>query len=398
MAGGEELPMTPSVPREENKVHVLKARSEFGTTALLLQGGGALGAYQAGVYEALAEADVLPNWVAGISIGAINGAIIAGNKPAERVAKLRAFWEQITAWPMVGQFQLFNDIVERGGLPARNLWNQVSSGVSVSAGTPGFFKPRLISPWASPEGTLAATSYYDTSAFKETLEKFVDFDLLNSDSARYTVAAVNVRTGNYELFDSTKREIGPEHVMASGALPPEFPAVEIEGEHYWDGGVVSNTPLEWLAEASERDTLVFQVDLWCAQGRFPRNMMEVSTRLKEIQYSSRTRAVTNRLKEAQKLRRVITKLYDKLPDNMKSAAEIKELKSYARCLHYNIVHLIYRAEDYEGYSKDYDFSRLTMQDHWKAGYNDTIRTLRHREIFALPKNSSGVAAFDFNRS
>jgi NTE family protein len=276
--------MTPSAPRGEIKARVRKTPSEFGTTALLLQGGGALGAYQAGVYEALAEAEILPEWVAGISIGAINGAIIAGNQPAERVAKLRGFWEQLTSWPALGQCEVFNGLVEQGGNPARNLWNQVSTGVSVAAGTPGFFKPRMIPPWASPEGTLAATSYYDTGEFKSTLEQFIDFDFLNSGAARYTVSAVNVRSGNYELFDSAEREIGPEHVMASGALPPEFPAVEIEGEKYWDGGIVSNTPLEWLAAASDRDMLVFQVDLWSARGHFPRNMMEASTRLKEIQY------------------------------------------------------------------------------------------------------------------
>jgi NTE family protein len=390
--------MTTSVPSGETRARAAKARSEFATTALLLQGGGALGAYQGGVYEALAEADLLPAWIAGISIGAINGAIIAGNKPAERVAKLRAFWEQLSSWPTVGQSALFNGWVEQGGIPARNLWNQVSTGVSVTAGTPGFFRPRLIPPWASPDGTLAATSYYDTAEFRATLERFVDFDLLNSDGMRYTVSAVNVRTGNYELFDSAEREIGPEHVMASGALPPEFPAIEIEGESYWDGGIVSNTPLEWLAEASDRDLLVFQVDLWSAEGRFPRNMVEVSTRLKEIQYSSRTRAITNRLKETQRLRKMIAKLMAKLPEELQSSRELEACKPYVTCRHYNIVHLIYRPEDYEGYSKDYDFSRLTMEQHWKAGYNDTVRTLRHREILALPKNSSGIQTFDFLKS
>lgn len=387
--------MTSSVPREETRTRLPKTPSEFATTALLLQGGGALGAYQAGVYEALAEADILPGWVAGISIGAINGAIIAGNKPAERVAKLRAFWEQLSSWPALGQFDFFNGLVEQGGVPARTAWNQLSAGVSITAGTPGFFRPRLIPPWGSPDGTVAATSYYDTAEFRATLEKFVDFDFLNSDATRYTVSAVNVRTGNYELFDSAEREIGPEHVMASGALPPEFPAIEIEGESYWDGGVVSNTPLEWLAENSDRDTLVFQVDLWSAQGRFPRNMVEVSTRLKEIQYSSRTRAVTSRLKEMQRLRKVISKLYAKLPEELKSSAEVQALHPCTSCEHYSIVHLIYRPEDYEGYCKDFDFSRLTMEQHWKAGYYDTVRTLRHREIFKLPNNSTAVSTFDF---
>jgi NTE family protein len=389
--------MTPSTPRVTTKAYVSKSGSEFASKALLLQGGGALGAYQAGVYEALAEAEILPDWVAGISIGAINGAIIAGNKPADRVAKLRGFWEQLTAWPSLGQFEIFNALVEQGGNPALNLWNQMSAGVSAAAGTPGFFKPRLISPWLSPEGTPEATSYYDTGEFKSTLEKFIDFDLLNSGAVRYSTSAVNVRSGNYDLFETTHRKIGPEHVMASGALPPALPAVEIDGQHYWDGGVVSNTPLQWIADAADEDTLVFQVDLWCAQGRFPRNMLEGSTRQKEIQYSSRTRAVTNSLKHAQKLRKAIATLYDKLPENLKTSPEVHAIKAYSHCIHYNIVHLIYRPKDYEGYSKDYEFSRLSMQNHWKAGYNDTVRTLRHPEIFECPNNSSGISTFDFTR-
>jgi NTE family protein len=389
--------MAPSSPRTVSRKRVPPVPCEFKTKALLLQGGGALGSYQAGVYQALAEAELLPDWISGISIGAINAAIIAGNKPADRVSKLRGFWEQITSWPAVGQFEFFNQLVERGGIPALSLWKQISAGISVSAGTPGFFTPRVVPPWLSPEGTLAATSYYDTDQFRETLENFIDFELLNSGQVRYTVGAVNVRTGNYELFDNAAREIGPEHVMASGALPPEFPAVEIEGEQYWDGGVVSNTPLEWVADSSKGDMLIFQVDLWSALGRFPRNMVEVTTRLKEIQYSSRTRAVTNRLKHTQRLRKAIATLFKKLPENLKNSPEVKAFESFVECNHYNIVHLIYRAEDYEGYCKDYEFSRLTMEGHWKAGYNDTLRTLRHREIFALPKNSYGIATYNFSR-
>jgi NTE family protein len=268
----------------------------------------------------------------------------------------------------------------------------------MAAGTPGFFSPRLTWPWTSPDGTPAATSFYDTGRFEETLQRFIDFDVLNSGAMRYTVSAVNVRSGNYELFDTAEREIGPEHVMASGALAPEFPAVEIEGENYWDGGVVSNTPLEWVAERAESNTLIFQVDLWSAAGRFPRNMMELSTRLKEIQYSSRTRAVTDRLKQNQKLRKAIGTLYDKLPQEVKASPEMQAYTSFLDCKHYNIVHLIYRPKDYEGYSKDYEFSRPTMEEHWKAGYNDTVRTLRHGAIFELPKNSTAVSIFDFTKS
>ena len=247
----------------------------FDCVALVLQGGGALGAYQGGVYEALAEAKIHPDWIAGISIGAINAAIIAGNPPATRVDRLREFWTQVTSstlWPWPA---LSDD--------TRNLLNQMNANIAAAGGANGFFSARPVMPWLQPGGTLEATSFYDTKALKHTLERLVDFDRLNAGITRFSAGAVNIRTGNLVYFDNTTHTIGSEHVMASGALPPGFPAIEIEGEHYWDGGLVSNTPLQWMADTEpRRDTLTFQVDLWSARGDFPRNMFDVTTREKEI--------------------------------------------------------------------------------------------------------------------
>lgn len=377
----------------------LRARLQFDRVALLLQGGGALGAYQAGVYEALAETNLHPDWVVGISIGAINAAIIAGNAPERRVDKLRKFWEEITT-PAMG-FDGGVGLLGRGEA-ARTHVNQISAAVVAFAGTPGFFTPRPLNPWFHPPGTIEATSYYDTHQLKATLERLVDFDRINSGKdTRLSLGAVNVRSGNLTYFDTETQGIGPEHVMASGALPPGFPAIEIEGEHYWDGGLVSNTPLQWLVTntrvTGERlpDALVFQVDLWTACGDFPRNLAEVATRQKEIQYSSRTRAFTNFIKRLHKVECSVATLLDQLPDEFKQSEEARFLASIAQRHAYNLVHLIYRPRGYEGDSKDYEFSRLSMAEHWRSGYRDTVRTLRHPEVLGRVGNADEVAIFDF---
>jgi NTE family protein len=199
-------------------------------------------------------------------------------------------------------------------------------------------------------------------------------------------------------FDNTTHTIGPEHIMASGALPPGFPAIEIEGEQYWDGGLVSNTPLQWVVDAEpRRDTLAFQVDLWNAQGDFPRNMFDVITREKEIRYSSRTRAGTDQFKYVQSLRHALADLFGKMPQELKNSPEARLLGKETEQKVYNIVQLIYRAKNYEGHAKDYEFSRLSMQEHWRAGYHDARRTLRHREVLERPTNHEGVLTFDLER-
>lgn len=364
----------------------------FECVSLLLQGGGALGAYQAGVYEALAESGIHPNWVAGISIGAINSALIVGNPPHKRVERLREFWEEITI-----------DVL--GGVPdhflgplgdwQRAFLSQLSAGLTMTGGARGFFSPRPGSPFAYPNGAVEATSFYDTAGLKRTLERLVDFDRINSAAVRLSMGAVNVRTGNFVYFDTTTHKIGPEHVMASGALPPGFPAVEIDGEYYWDGGLVSNTPLEWVLESEPRqDTLAFQVDLWNARGAFPGDLADVERRRKEIQYSSRTRANTDHFKHVQRLRNTVGSLLDDLPDDMKSHFAVDILRPVTDRKDYNIVHLIYRPRNFEGHSKDYEFSRTNMRAHWRAGYHDTVRTLRHPHILERPTNHEGVAIFD----
>jgi len=243
--------------RSPKGIPVASDQPKFGCIALLLQGGGALGAYQAGVYDALADSSIQPNWVAGISIGAINAAIIAGNPPEKRVERLRQFWDQITKSPVSTWLGAVNEWFFRGD-HGRGIFNQFSATESILSGAPGFFTPRIPSPWLQPPGVLEATSYYDTDPLKATLEQLVDFDRINSGEMRFSVGAVNVRTGNFTYFDTTTDYIRPEHVMASGALPPGFPAVEIDGEYYWDGGLVSNTPLQWVLESGPReDTLAF---------------------------------------------------------------------------------------------------------------------------------------------
>jgi NTE family protein len=386
---------TGAVPRPlRARSHRLFNRPPFECIALLLQGGGALGSYQAGVYEALAEADLHPDWVAGISIGAINSAIIAGNPPHERVSKLRKFWEEITANPILDWAAALPDFCLKGDF-TRRLFNQISANCAVLAGAAEFFAPRQLPAWLHPDGAIEATSFYDTKRLRSTLGRFVDFDRINSGETRLSVGAVNVCSGNFVYFDSTTHVITPEHVMASGSLPPSFPMVEIEGEYYWDGGLISNTPLEWVAEHGPRqDTLAFQVDLWSARGDRPRNVFEVATRQKEIQYSSRTRANTDHFKHLQRIRGAIANLLDKLPEELWDSEEVKALNGVGDRKVYNLVHLIYRPKNHEGHSKDYEFSRLSMHDHWRAGYQDALRSLRHPEVIERPRSRDGVFIFD----
>lgn len=368
----------------------------FECIALLLQGGGALGAYQGGVYQALAEASIQPNWIAGISIGALNSAIIAGNPPERRVQRLREFWEHITHDFFLGWTTSAQNIVTNGDA-ARRALGQFSTSVAFATGAPGFFAPRGVVPWLMPDGAKEATSFYDTSQLKNTLERLIDFDRINSQAGtvRLSIGAVNVKSGNFTYFDTAMHTIRPEHVMASGAMPPGLPAIEIEGEFFWDGGLISNTPLQWLVENLRHvDTLAFQVDLWSAKGSLPHNMAEVITRQKEIQYSSRTRDQTTRFKQAQKMRHAISNLLDQLPEDLKNRPEAKLLETQADCSAYNLIHLIYHTQKYEGLCKDCEFSRLGMEDHWHAGYNDTLRTLRHPETLHRHSENCGIFTFD----
>lgn len=385
----------PAAKRPTFKTHKRKGRPPFERIALLLQGGGALGAYQGGVYQALAEADLHPDWIAGISIGAINAALIAGNPPEKRVEKLRAFWERICTSPFGIPSFLGIEIKDDY---THQIINQLRAFSILVGGAPGFFKPRVPPPYLYPPGSPEALSFYDVSPLKATIEELVDFSLINNGSTRFSVGATNVRTGNFVYFDNDICEIGPEHVMASGSLPPGFPATEIQGEHYWDGGLVSNTPLQWVLDSAPRqDTLAFQIDLWSARGELPRNLMEAELRQKEIRFSSRTRAATDQFKRAQKLRRAAAKLLSQIPKELRQTPEAEMLAAAADEKVYNIIHLIYHAKNYEGTSKDYEFSRRTMEEHWKAGYFDAVRTLRHPEVLERPDGYEGVMTFDLAR-
>ena len=364
----------------------------FERIALLLQGGGALGSYQAGVYQALAEANLHPDWVAGISIGSVNAALIAGNAPETRVEKLREFWEAISTSPLgvpyLKSFHIQNDLTHR-------FLNQTRALNILLFGAPHFFAPRLPSPFLWPSGQADTLSHYDVAPLKATLERLVDFDRINAGAMRFSVGAVNVRTGNFIYFDNTTHRIGPAHVMASGSLPPGFPATEIDGEYYWDGGIVSNTPLQWVLDSRPRqDTLAFQVDLWSSDGELPRDLTEAGVREKDIRFSSRTRAVTDQLVKAQMLRKAVCNLLKHVPDKLRKDPEVRMIEQEADEKVWNIVHLIYRAKKYEGAAKDYEFSRRTMEEHWESGYGDALRALRHPEVLDRPDNLEGVRTFD----
>jgi NTE family protein len=273
--------------------------------------------------------------------------------------------------------------------------NLIHAADALFRGAPGFFALRLPPPSLRPFGTLEATSYYDTAPLRSTLERLVDFDRINAGPMRFSVGSVNIRTGNFVYFDSTSHRIGPEHVMASGALPPGFPPVEIEGERYWDGGLVSNTPLQWVVGGGPRqDTLAFQIDLWSARGELPNDLGEVMMRQKEIQYSSRTRASTDQFKLIQSMRAALANLIDKLPPSLREDEDAKLLRSVADRKVYSIVQLIHRSKHYERQSKDYNFGAVAMREHWEAGYHDAVRTLRHPEALQRPRDSTGVATFD----
>ncbi len=360
---------------------------------LVLQGGGALGAYQAGVFETLAAMRHTPNWIAGISIGAINAAIIAGNPPARRVERLREFWERVSSFPFASP-PLPADLHDLGA--ARDAVNETNATIAMLFGVAGFFSPRIPAAPFQPPGTLAAISYYDTKPLRQTLDRLVDFDLLNSGAVRFSVGAVNVEDGNFIYFDSTERRIDVRHIMASGALPPGFPPIEIDGQFYWDGGLVSNTPLQYvLDQPGRRSRLVFQVDLFAARGEMPTTLGEASEREKDIRYSSRTRLNTSFELRRQATLQAAKRLVAKLPPNLRDDPDAKALAALPAEAAVSVVHLIYRSKHYESQSKDYEFSRASMLEHWAAGIADTQATLedprwRRRELPA-----HGVHVFDF---
>ena len=362
--------------------------------ALVLQGGGALGSYQAGVYEALSSSQYLPDWVAGISIGAINAAIIAGNAPQKRLERLRAFWDGITTTP-----PFFPGLPGGGTGGVTHDHRPLSSLAALLFGQPGFFAPRPATDWMLGwmSGT-APTSFYDTSALKSTLERLVDFDRINAREIRFSVGAVNVRTGNFAYFDNENTAIRAEHIMASGALPPGFPAVEIDGEYYWDGGLVSNTPLKYVLEyVPRRSRLTFQVDLFHAAGPLPDNLEAVAERDKDIRYSSRTRASTTTFKTMHDVRHDINMLWEALPQELRALPAAQRLYAFGCVTTMDIVQLVYQPDDGQGHSKDYEFSRATMQARWADGLADARATLAASPWLEPMPPETGARAFDVLR-
>jgi len=358
---------------------------------LVLQGGGALGAYQGGAYEALTAAGLEPEWVAGISIGAINSAIIAGNPPERRVKRLREFWDRVSSHLLLPPIATDN--------ASRKIFNETSAALVASVGATGFFDPRYPPALLMPPGTPQAISIYDTSPLRKTLLELVDFDLLNSGKVRFSVGAVEVATGNLQYFDSATDHIIPEHIMASGALPPGFPPVEIDGKLYWDGGIVSNTPLQYILDGGtpRTDMCIFQIDLFSARGTIPETLFDVQTREKEIRYSSRTRLNTDNFRIIQSLRRAVRRLDGKLPEEFRNTFDWKLLSTYSCNAAITIVHLIHRRAVYSTQSNDYEFSRYTVNEHWRAGIDDVEHTLTNPAWINRERPEDGVMVLDLTK-
>ena len=358
---------------------------------LVLQGGGALGAYQAGVFEALAAMDQTPDWIAGISIGAINAALIAGNPPERRVERLREFWQGVSSFPWAPTLPPLAEGIDG----VRDVLNETNATIAMLFGVAGFFSPRAPAAPFQPPGTLAAISYYDTAPLRDSLERLIDFDLLNSGAVRLSVGAVSVTRGNFCYFDTSEQRLDVRHVMASGALPPGFPPIEIDGEFYWDGGLVSNTPLQYvLDEPGGRPRLVFQVDLFAARGEMPANLSEASEREKDIRYSSRTRLNTTFELRRQATVQAAHRLLARLPERWRDDPDARLLAAIPCEAAVDVVHLIYRSKHYESHSKDYEFSRASMLEHWAAGLADTQATLEDPRWIGRDRRDSGVHVFD----
>ncbi len=376
-------------------------------TVLIFQGGGALGAYQCGAYEGLAEAGIEPNWLAGISIGAINSAIVAGNPPEKRVERLHEFWDTVCRPPSVSA-RLATDFASMMGLGFESFQQSFehvvnktlgsyAAAMAVMEGQNEFFYPR---PFAPGFGSPSQVSFYDTSPLKGTLERLVDFDRINhKDAIRLSLGATNVGTGNFVYFDNRYMKIGPEHVMASGSLPPGFPATEIDGEFYWDGGCVSNTPLLYVLTENDRvDTLIFQVDLWSARGKIPTNILEISERQKDIQYSSRTRVITDAVRSIHIMRQRLMDTLDRIPEDVRNADPFfKQIREEAMGARFNVIQLIYQNKSHEGHYKDCEFSAETMVRHWHEGLADVEKTLSDSSCLNMPPKGENFVTYDIHR-
>ena len=375
--------------RKSKALHLTPEWGKHDHTVLVLQGGGALGAYQAGVYEGLAEASIAPDWVAGVSIGAINAALIAGNLPEERVAKMREFWERVSSGNPFLAPSVF-DI-------ARPVINRVSAASVAAFGVPGFFVPRIPSALLAADGSAGAMSIYDTAPLMATLAELVNFKLIKQKLVRLSVGAVEVQSGNSKYFDNVHDTIGPEHILASGSLPPGFPPVEIKGKLYWDGGIVSNTPLWYVLDDSPRmNALILQVDLFSARGELPQNLDQVMERAKDIQYSSKTRFNTNRMKELEEMRDALGRVLAKLPPALRKDVDVERLATACKRADISLIHLINRRYSHSASSKDYEFSRATVMDLWNSGLCAVRQSIAHPEFRDAVTKVNGMKVYDLS--
>jgi NTE family protein len=356
--------------------------------ALVLQGGGALGAYQCGVFEAWVRTNRSIDWVVGVSIGAVNAALIAGNVPEKRLQRLHEFWELVSSGPGQTLSQAFI---------GRPLQNQMSSWYASVFGVPGLFYPRL-NPLLLLGGQAPVLSYYDVAPLKQTLTQLVDFDLINDKKVRLSVGAVNVRTGNSVYFDNETHLITPDHILASGALPPGFAPVHIDGEDYWDGGIVSNTPLRYALDFRPKGErlLILQVDLFSARGEMPETMAQVAQRHKDIMYSSRTRANTDDSLSDVRFNQALHAIMGKLPTELQKDPNVVALKRMMKANEdpIDVVHLIYRTKPHEFESKDYEFSHQSMVERWEAGLRDMRVSMEHPAWTDVEKDLPGINVYD----
>ncbi|HET7312803.1 patatin-like phospholipase family protein [Salinisphaera sp.] len=349
--------------------HKLSENQDF---VLVLQGGGALGAYQAGVYQALDEAGVCPDWIIGTSIGAINGALITGNAPDNRVSRLREFWHAISC----DDFETW--------LPSALRHSQFISHMNALRvqlwGDPSFFLPRWTLGFKALMGLKPETaSFYDTRPLRRTLNQYIDFDQLNAGDIHLSVGAASVTRGEIAYFETIRERLRVEHVLASCSLPPGFAATRVDGDIYWDGGVCSNMPLEKLLSddaSRNRDSLCFMVQLWNQEGSEPSSLMDVSARQKEIGYASRYRHEIEAFQNTHRLRHAISELFEALPENKRASDRFKALSELGSNRRMDIVRLGRKTHEWELSTKDINFSWATVRERWEHGYQDGHKALR----------------------
>jgi len=375
-------PREASYPTQQGADALRKSFEAHDHRILLLQGGGALGAYHAGAYSGLAMAGIMPDWVVGISIGAINAALIAGNPPERRRDRLQEFWDLVSSQA-------------RFVLPAamdfaRPMMNRMAAASAMLFGIPGFFVPRIPPPQFALNPNLTTLSYYDTEPLRATLEQLVDFDHINAGEVRLSLGSVNARTGESVYFDSATQRITASHVMASGALPPGFPAVEIGGEYYFDGGIMSNTPLQYVAKDFRMSALIVQVDVFSGLGELPRSLEQVQERVKDIQFQSKMRFSAAQVRDLEAMRSTLADVLAKLPENLRDDPQVRKLEEVSRRGAATLIHLVNRHDTRSSDFKDYEFSRATVEELWQAGQDDAERLLKNPDSCRVTELGNGL--------